>query len=355
MSKEKLSATWRARGLETVKYLTYPGRKPRFPELHRLPKRKWQAFVRFVMLDLAHHINSGDHKYPNIRSVLLHHLPRLGATHVIAWSTKFKRDLFKLFAKRVQLAESDNALKELLGVSTVTPVHTSTITAAHQSASPILAAIDIEGDPRNPFEVSIVLFDPQYKPIIGEHLLSAPDTPHAWSLLYQHGPYSHGLCSSSFRFGINLIKQSKIHQHIKQYITSKNIQVLVSNCSATGYSDIRELIDICGINSKNITHVRATLRPWKERRHTKSHKMALRAKNNNEEVGGINCNISVTHTVEHKISFKDKRKSGDSKKTVAAKEAAYPHCALYDCFEVILALKYDEVEILTPALSMFQS
>ena len=136
-----LSATWRARGLETVKYLTYPGRKQRFSELHSLPKRKWQSFVCFVMLDLAHHINIGDHKYPNIRIVLLDKLPRLGATHVIVWSTKFKWDLFKVFSKRVELAESDNALKELLGVSTVTPVHTSTITAAHQPASPIIAAI----------------------------------------------------------------------------------------------------------------------------------------------------------------------------------------------------------------------
>ena len=30
MSKEKLSATWCACGLETVKYLTYPGRKEIF-------------------------------------------------------------------------------------------------------------------------------------------------------------------------------------------------------------------------------------------------------------------------------------------------------------------------------------
>lgn len=65
MPVERLSVTWRARGKYAAEYLIIPDKKllELLELLPVLPKRKWQSFMRYTILELAEMIVNGTIDY----------------------------------------------------------------------------------------------------------------------------------------------------------------------------------------------------------------------------------------------------------------------------------------------------
>ena len=77
------------------------------------------------------------------------------------------------------------------------------------------------------------------------------------------------------------------------------------------------------------------LKPWAERIHCHSHRIALQMKVNSVKVCGVTCPAASIHS--HYVNWKPKNVHSPSP-TDEAKMDFRHHCSLYDCVEVYLAI-----------------
>ena len=190
------------------------------------------------------------------------------------------------------------------------------------TAGDIVAAVDFEGQGRNLVEIAALVVK-----ITASHQLQNLNYTRAWVKYPTPEDYKNEARSAKFCHGITDFDSS-------HYLNSSTgLQTLAQALQDLGINKILgHGDDIADFASKHgFTFLPVNLPPWAVRVRDAAHNRALQAKFKQEQ-GNHCCNRHNHNLVQN--CLRKSKKAGNA--TVQAKLAAGAHCALYDCFELLL-------------------